>query len=157
MKRDGNRDVSGMVAAAGFILVGLMVLWDSTTMVDSDSFVFPVTVALVMMGLCLFFIVWNLMKAPGGGKAAGEVDEGSTPRRVGLVIAMLGSAFIMPYTGFVIAGLLAFAVIMVIAMFEKWTRGNLIVYPLVCVAVVAGFYFLFAKALLVPLPEAPFL
>lgn len=153
--RDGNRDTSGMVIAAIFILVGLVVIWDSTNMVDSDSFVFPVTVALCMMAFSLFFIVWNLMKAPGGEKQAPE--PGSTPRRIGLVVAMLGSAFMMPYTGFVIAGLVAFAAIMVLAMFEKWTRGKLLAYPLVCVAVVAGFYFLFAKALLVPLPEAPFL
>lgn len=153
--RDGNRDTSGMVVAAIFVLVGLVVLWDSTTMVDSDSYVFPVTVALCMMSFSLFFIVWNFLKAPGGEKNVPQ--PGSTPRRVGLVAAMLGSAFMMPYTGFVIAGLVAFAVIMVMAMFEKWTSGKLIAYPLVCIAVVAGFYFLFAKALLVPLPEAPFL
>ena len=153
--RDGNRDIGGMVVAAIFILVGLLVIWDSTTMVDSDSFVFPVTVAICMMGLSLFFIVWNLLKAPASEKSAPE--PGSTPRRIGLVAAMLGSAFMMPYTGFVIAGFFAFAAIMMTAMFEKWTRAKLLAYPLVCVAVVAGFYFLFAKALLVPLPEAPFL
>ncbi len=153
--RDGNRDVSGMVVSALFVLIGLVAIWDTTTMVDSDSYVFPRTVAIFMIGFSLFYIVWNFMKAPSDEKL--RPQPGSTPRRAGLVAAMLASAFMMPYTGFVIAGFVAFAAIMMVAMFEKWTRGRLVAYPLVCVAVVAGFYFLFAKALLVPLPEAPFL
>ncbi|MBT3360541.1 MAG: tripartite tricarboxylate transporter TctB family protein [Rhodospirillales bacterium] len=155
MGNDGNRDLGGMVVAAIFVLVGAIAIWDTTSMVDSDSYVFPRTVAIFLIGFSLFYIVWNFIKAPEGGKTAAQ--RGSTFRRIGLVVSMLGSAFMMPYTGFVIAGIFAFATIMVFAMYEQWTRQRLILYPIICLAVVSGFYLLFAKALLVPLPEAPFL
>jgi hypothetical protein len=76
----------------------------------------------------------------------------STPRRVALVAAMLISTALMPYLGFLISGVAAFAAIMLIAMYDPWTRYRKIVYPLVCVGVVVGFYTMFAKVLLVPLP-----
>ena len=154
MTGNGQRDTGGMVIAALFILVGVAAIWDTTSMVDADSYVYPRAVAIIMIALALLFIAINLMRPPAGEKAAPH--PGSTPRRIGLVLAMLGSAALMPYTGFFIAGLGAFAVIMLIAMYDPWTRFRAIVYPLVCLAVVTGFYVLFKKALLVPLPEAPF-
>ena len=152
---DGKRDLGGMIVAALLIVVGMAAIWDTTRMVDADSYVFPRTVAVFMIGFCIFYICWNFLKAPAGEGA--RPQPGSTPRRVGLVAAMFGGTFIMPYTGFVIAGLLVFLAIMVTAMYERWTRARLVVYPVICVIVVGGFYLLFAKALLVPLPEAPFL
>lgn len=152
---DGKRDLGGMVVAAIFILIGIIAIWDTTRMVDSDSYVFPRTVSLFMIGFSAFYILWNFAKPPAG--EAAKHAPGSTVRRVGLVVSMLGCAFIMPYTGFMIAGLLVFAAIMMVAMYERWTGRRLIIYPVVCIIVVSGFYLLFAKALLVPLPEAPFL
>jgi hypothetical protein len=154
MPGNGRRDTGGMVVAALFILVGVIAIWDTTSMVDTDSYVYPRAVSIIMIALALFFIVWNLMRPPAGEKEAPQ--PGSTVRRIALVLAMLGFAALMPYTGFFIAGLGAFAVIMLIAMYDPWTRFHLIVYPLVCVAVVTGFFVLFKKALLVPLPEVPF-
>ncbi len=154
MPASRRRDTGGMVVAALFILVGAVAIWDTTSMVDADSFVFPRAVATIMMALALFFIVWNLMR-PAAGEATGA-NPGSTPRRVGLVAVMLASAAAMPYTGFFIAGMGAFFAIMAIAMYDPWTRFRLIVYPIIGAAVVTGFYVLFKKALLVPLPEVPF-
>ena len=153
-RRDEIRDLGGLVCAALFILGGCLALWDTTQMVDADSYVFPRAVAIAMIVFSIAFIVWNFVHPATEGLEAGP---GSTPRRIGLVLTMLGCAVIMPYTGFVIAGAAAFFILMVIAMYEKWTHGRLVVYPLVCLAVVFGFYALFAKALLVPLPETPFL
>ena len=65
---------------------------------------------------------------------------------------MLASTALMPWLGFLISGLAAFISIMFIAMYDPWTRLRVFVYPLVCGAVVLGFYFLFAELLLVPLP-----
>jgi putative tricarboxylic transport membrane protein len=143
-----------MVVSALFILVGVIAIWDTTSMVDADSFVYPRAVAIIMIVLAIVFIVLNLLRPAAGETIA--ANPGSTPRRIGLVIVMLGCAAAMPFTGFFIAGLGAFFAIMLIAMYEPWTRFSLIVYPIVCVAVVTGFYALFKKALLVPLPEAPF-
>ena len=58
----------------------------------------------------------------------------------------------MPYVGFAVSGLVAFVAIMWFAMYDRWTRFRLIVYPLVGVGIVIGFYTIFAKVLLVPLP-----
>jgi hypothetical protein len=65
---------------------------------------------------------------------------------------LIGTA-LMPYVGFVWSGLVVFATIMWLAMYDRWTRFRLIVYPLVGAGIVIGFYTLFAKVLLVPLPS----
>ena len=58
----------------------------------------------------------------------------------------------MPWLGFLVSGFAAFLSIMFIAMYDPWSRFRKLVYPLVCLAIIVGFYFLFAKLLLVPLP-----
>ena len=144
------RDVPGMLMAVVFILVAAVALWDTTNMADADSYVFPSAVAIAMIVFSIALIVWNLVFPSGGN---GETVPGaSTPRRVALVAAMLISTALMPYLGFLMSGVAAFAAIMLIAMYDPWTRYRKIVYPLVCVGVVLGFYTIFAKVLLVPLP-----
>ncbi len=144
------RDVSGMLMAVAFILIAAFALWDTTNMADPDSYVFPSAVAIAMIVFSIALIVWNLIYPSGSN---GETMPGaSTPRRVALVAAMLISTALMPYLGFLISGLAAFASIMLVAMYDPWTRYRKIVYPLVCVGVVVGFYTMFAKVLLVPLP-----
>ena len=146
-----RRDIGGMVTAAMFILIAVIALWDTTTMVDADSYVFPRAVAIAMIVFCLLLIAWGLAR-PASGNVDASVSGGSTLRRVGLVAAMLASTALMPWVGFLLSGLAAFTSIMFIAMYDPWTRLRMVVYPLVCAAVVVGFYFLFAKLLLVPLP-----
>ena len=144
------RDTPGMLMAVVFILVAAAAPWDTTNMADSDSYVFPSAVAIAMILFSIALIIWNLIYPSGGN---GETMAGaSTPRRVALVAAMLISTALMPYLGFLISGVAAFAAIMLVAMYDPWTRYRKIVYPLVCVGVVLGFYTMFAKVLLVPLP-----
>ena len=146
-----QRDVGGMVTAAVFILIAVVALWDTTNMVDADSYVFPRTVAIAMIVFSILLIIWNLLRpAAGNGEAA--VAGPSTIRRVSLVVAMFLSTALMPWLGFLLSGFAAFLSIMFIAMYDPWTRFRALVYPLVCLAFVVGFYFLFAKLLLVPLP-----
>ena len=145
-----GRDIGGMVIAVVFILLAALSLWDTTRMLDSDSYVFPRAIATAMIAFSIGFIVWNLMRpSPDDGTSA---EGASTPRRVGLVVAMLVGTALMPYVGFVLSGLVVFAAIMWLAMYDRWTRFRLIVYPLVGAAIVIGFYAMFAKVLLVPLP-----
>ena len=150
MARQGTRDVPGMMVAVVFILVAAVALWDTTNMADADSYVFPAAVAIAMIVFSIALIVWNLVFPAGGNGEA--VPGASTPRRVALVLAMLISTALMPFVGFLASGIAAFAAIMFIAMYDPWTRFRVIVYPLVCVGVVLGFYTIFAKVLLVPLP-----
>jgi hypothetical protein len=146
----GQRHVTGMLMAVVFILVAAAALWDTTNMADSDSYVFPSAVAIAMIVFSIALIVWNLVYP--AGRDVHAVPGASTPRRVALVAAMLISTAMMPFLGFLISGVVAFAAIMLIAMYDPWTRFRTIVYPLVCLGVVVGFYTMFAKVLLVPLP-----
>jgi hypothetical protein len=147
-------DTPGIILAAIFILIAGIFLIESRNLVDSDSYVFPVAICTAMIAFSIIFIVWNLLK-PHPDKEATLVP-GSTPRRIGLVALMLLSALIMPYVGFLPAGIGVFAALMVLAMFEPWTWKRVMIYVVVCVAVVTGFYVIFDIIFLVPLPEIPF-
>ena len=151
--RTASRDVAGMVLAAVFILLGAVLWWDTTTMSDPDSYVFPRATIVAMVVFCLILIVSNLMRIGGFGGASGDAAAGgSTPRRIGLVAAMLAGTLMMPVFGFVVSGLAVFGVLTLVAMYDPWTRFRLIVYPLAGTAIVVGFYLLFSELLLVPLP-----
>ncbi len=146
-----SRDLAGTLAAVVFILLACLALWDTTTMTDSDSYVFPRAIAAAMIVFCILLIAFNLVKGTEV-RASGEGTAASTPRRVGLVAAMLGASLVMPWSGFLLSGIVAFGAIMLFAMYDPWTGRRRIVFPLAGLAVVFGFYTLFSKALLVPLP-----
>ena len=58
----GGRDTGGMVVAVVFILLAALSLWDTTTMADADSYVFPRAIAIAMIVLSIMLIVWNLVR-----------------------------------------------------------------------------------------------
>jgi hypothetical protein len=148
-----TRDFGSVIIAALILLFGVVVIWDTTTYSDFDSAVFPRIVSSGMIALCLLYIVLWLIGLAGARAGDGETEEGSWPRRVGLVILMLGGTLAMPWAGFILSSLVTFAALTLIAMYEPWTTTRIIVYPLVGIAVVLGFYVLFGELLRVPLPE----
>lgn len=154
MSAKSKRDTPGLILASIFILLGGAFINDARSMTDSDSYVFPVAICAVMIVLSVVFIIWNLLK-PHPDPEASAVP-GSTPRRVGLVATMLAGAFVMPYVGFLPAGIAVFAILMALSMFERWTWTRVLTYSLLCAAIVTGFYVLFDVVFLVPLPEIPF-
>lgn len=141
----------GAVVSALLIGAGVLALWDTASYVDLDSAVFPRTVAGAMILACLATIFrWFL----GRATPVPEQPKGSARRRALLVAIMLAGSLAMPYVGFLPAAAVAFAALLLIAMYDPWTRYRMIVYPLVGIAVVFGFYYLFSELLLVPLPTA---
>ncbi len=154
MQNDQNttqgRDTAGMVMACLFILLAAASLWDTTSMMDSDSYVFPRAIAIAMIVFCLILIVWNLLKPVAEKKEA--ISDASVIRRMLLVGVMLISCIFMPWLGFFVSGFATFFLLMVVSMYDEWTSKRKLVYPLIAVSVVAGFYTLFSKFLLVPLP-----
>lgn len=137
-------------AVAGLAVLAAGAAWrDTMTMVDADSYIFPRAVisAMVFFSVCL--IIHSFTRA----KAAAAEAGGSTVRRVLLTGVMLAGAAMMPYAGFMVSGLFVFAVLMCVSMHEPWTRRRMTVYPAAGIAIVTGFYFLFADILLVPLPD----
>lgn len=149
MRASFANDIGGVVAAALLALFGALVIRETGTYADFDSAVFPRTVAIVMVALSIGYIVLWLA---GFVRPTPPSEPGSWPRRIGLVAAMLAAAFAMPWTGFIASSLALFAALAVLAMYERWTTARLIIYPLIGVAIVVGFYVLFGQLLRVPLP-----
>jgi putative tricarboxylic transport membrane protein len=137
-----------------FILIAVVSLWDTTNMLDADSYVFPRAVAIAMIVLCLVLIIWHLVK-PRLEPDQARVQT-STIRRVALVAAMLAGCLAMPWLGFLIPGITTFFLLMFIAMYDEWSMKRKILYPLVAVVIVVGFYTLFGNLLQVPLPVGSF-
>lgn len=145
-----RHDLPSIGMAVLFIVVGLFVLYDTTTYQDLDSAVFPRTVAILMIVFSIVLIVWNLLK-PRAAEAA-EGEGGSIVRRVVLVVVMIAASAAMPYLGLLLSALISFGALMAVAMFEPWTRTRLIVYPISAVILVVGFHWLFGEVFQVPLP-----
>ena len=157
MTKDTFRDLSTPLMAALFAGVGAIVIWDTMSYTDADSYVFPRTVAFVMIGLSVVLVIQWLLGWDGNSEAEARVAPSpamqSIPRRIALVAAMIGAALLMPFLGFLITGLLAFAIILLAAMYDPWNPYRAIVYPISGAIIVAGFYVLFSQVLKVPLPE----
>ncbi len=145
-----QRDSATIGMSCLFILVAAVSLWDTTNMLDSDSYVFPRAIAIAMIIFSLMLITYNLAKPRL--EVQETVTETSTVRRVALVVVMLGSCLAMPWLGFLIPGILTFILLMFIAMYDQWSMQRKILYPLIAVAIVLGFYTLFGNLLQVPLP-----
>lgn len=146
-----TRDVGGLVMSSLFILIALVALWDTTHMMDSDSYVFPRAIAIAMIVLNLLLIGRNLLNLTDDKKVVPKAGA-STTRRIALIAGMLISCGTMPYLGFMISGIITFVFLMVVSMYDEWSAKTKVIYPGVALALVVGFYMLFSKVLLVPLP-----
>lgn len=144
-----RKNIGEVVVSAVLIGVGCLVLWDTTTYADADSAVFPRTFSFVLIGACIAYIVVWLM---GRGEERPVPESGSAIRRILLVTVMLGGALAMPWIGFLAAAVPVFGALLLVAMYDPWTPYRAIVYPLVGLALVFGFFFVFQELLLVPLP-----
>ncbi len=145
-----GKDVGGLIMSSLFIVIALVALWDTTHMLDSDSYVFPRVIAIAMIILNIILIGRNLLHLTDENE---EPKAGaSTFRRVALIVGMLVSCIMMPFLGFMVSGVLTFLFLMLVSMFDQWTAKTRIIYPLVAIVLVIGFYMLFSKLLLVPLP-----
>ena len=151
MPIEARRDTGGAGVAAFLIGLGCLVIWDTMSYVDADSAVFPRTFAGIMILASLAYLLMWLL---GRGEQRPEPEGGSTRRRVLLVLIMLAGALAMPWIGFVPASLPVFGALILVAMYDPWTPFRIVVYPLIGIAIVFGFYFLFSEALQVPLPTA---
>ena len=149
-----QRDTASIGMACLFIFIAAVSLWDTTTMLDADSYVFPRAVAITMIIISITLIVWHLVKPRRKRTEAGAAA--STVRRVALVVSMLAGCLAMPWLGFLIPGIMTFFLLMFIAMYDEWSMKRKILYPIVAVAIVVGFYTLFGNLLQVPLPVGSF-
>jgi len=150
MSADNEKDYGGAIMAVLLIAFGVFAVHDTTRYADPDSAVFPRAVA---MGLIAIAATYLLMWLLGRAVPAEYRERGSWLRRIAFITVMLATALAMPWVGFVPAALASFALLMIIAMYDAWTPKRAAIYGLTGLAVVLGFYVLFAKLLQVPLPK----
>lgn len=143
-----KRDIGSLVISLVFVLIGLVVLYDTTGYSDRDSKIFPraAAIALILASVASC-IGWMLRPAPVAG-----FGDGNWWRRLLLVGSMLVAALLMPRIGFLPAGILVFAGGLVAGMENRWTPRALVLYGTCSVVIVTAFYALFKYALYVPLP-----
>lgn len=146
-----NKDVGGMVMPILFIAISLVALWDTTTMLDPDSYIFPRAIAIAMIVLSLLLMGRQLLHLTDEKEEVPKAGA-STGRRVALIAGMLISCVMMPFLGFMISGVITFTFLMLVSMYDEWSAKRKVIYPLVAISLVVGFYLLFSKLLLVPLP-----
>jgi putative tricarboxylic transport membrane protein len=155
MRTDAQRDHGTLLFAIIFSLLGLWVLWQTAGMSDLGS-VFPRTVAIVMI-LCSLGLIARALLAGKTAAEAGRGQEESMARRAVLVVAMLAWILLLPILGLIVASLLGFLALTVVANYEPWTPRLAGIYVLSALVVVGAFYAVFALGLNVPLPRGSLL
>lgn len=131
-----------------FIAVSWLCIWEARDM-SQLSAIFPVTIAVVTLIAGVLRLGQLVMHGVHSNVGRGR---GSTSRRVLLVLTMTAWALIMPWAGFLLAGLASFVTLMLIAQHEPWAPRQLLGHLIAGAVLVAGFYGLFALLLNVPLP-----
>lgn len=148
MNAPAKRDAGSLVVALVFVLIGVVVLYDTTGYADMDSKIFPRAAAIVLILTAgTACILWLLRPTPVQG-----FGDGRWWRRIVLVGAMLAAALLMPWIGFLAAGMLVFAGGLMAGMEDRWSLRSLSLYGLCSVVIVVAVHALFKYALYVPLP-----
>lgn len=139
------------VSTLALLAFGVWALIDTTRYSDVDSVVFPRTVGIALVTLCLVALArtWWRPSPPAPGDA---VAADATWRRVLLVGSMLVAVALMSTLGFLPAALLAFAASLLAATHGRWRIATLLRHALAGLAIVLGFFALFSVGLKVPLP-----
>lgn len=146
--RTGSKDVGTLIIASLFIGMGLVTLHDVTTYSDTDSVVFPRTVAYALIACSALVMIYSWLKPnPENG-----FGGGSWWRRLLLVLSMILCCLFMPLAGFLPATAIAFAGGLIAARHEGWDITSAAVFALSGIFIMGAFYTLFRFPLGVPLP-----
>ena len=129
-------------------------LYETTTMVDADSYVFPRMVTITLIVLAGIQIVTEARSRKDTAPTRVAPNHSSSFRRVGFVMALLTTVVLIPVFGFLIASLLAYITIMMLtrhtAQAHEPTR---MYYVIIGLVIVVALYWLFAFAFQVPFPR----
>lgn len=143
---------TGSLAITVFFLVaGIVTLYDTTSYSDSDSQVFPQTVAIALILFTSILLVTQFLR-PGSIASVEGFGQGVWWRRILLVATMILACLVMPYLGFLPAGAIAFAGGLIAAMHDRWSLKTVLLYWGSGAVIMVAFFTLFKFALKVPLP-----
>ena len=141
-------DYPAIAASAAFAVGGALALWYSRDFSPLGS-VFPRTMAVVMILLSAVYVVVALARP----KAPKAVEAGSPARRIALAVTLLAWALLLERVGFLVTSACAFAVILVIANYDRWTPLRAIAYVAASALLLGGLYAVFRFVLQVPFPQ----
>ena len=142
-----KRDRDGLIASAGFILLGIFALWGTRDMSALGS-VFPRTIGSAMIAFSVVGIVRRWLKP----RFEERPPTGSAVRRLLLVAIMLAWALLLGHVGVFVTSVAAALLLLIVANHDRWTSARAVGYVLSTLAVVSGLYSVFAFGLKVPLP-----
>ena len=142
-----RRDIRGIVGCVVLIVAGALALTYSREF-SALGAVFPRTVAAAMILLSVVYIAVAVMR-PAAPRAQ---QEGSVWRRLALVAVMVAWAVLLETVGFLTTSIVAYAALLVIANYDRWTPRTAVAYVGVGAAVLGGLYAIFRFGLQVPLP-----
>ncbi len=148
-------DLPGTIAGAAFACLALVLIIESRSMTAMGS-VFPTTISAAMLALSAALIARNLLpafaKKPDSPPAAASMQRESRARRIAFMIAMAAWVGLIPFLGFYLSSLAAFAAILAIASHERSGPKTWALLGGIGLAIVTGFSLLMSKVLLIPLP-----
>ncbi|MER0240204.1 tripartite tricarboxylate transporter TctB family protein [Fulvimarina sp. MAC8] len=151
-------DPRGTLVAAGFVALGIVLIYTSQSMTAMGS-VFPITISAAMAILGLVLIARNVFLGVRGitpeSNALGEggVEGGSILRRVLFISAMVAWIALLPVLGFFVTSVIAYFAIMLVAIHERPSFKEIVLLPVLGFAVLLGFYLLMSRVLLIPMPR----
>ena len=128
-------------------------LYETTTMVDADSYIFPRMVTITLIVLACIQIVTEVMSRKDTTPTR-VTNHSSSLRRVGFVMTLLTTVALIPVLGFLVASLLAYITIMMLTQHNPQEHEpTRIHYMIIGCTIVAALYWLFASAFQVPFPR----
>ena len=128
-------------------------LYETTTMVDADSYIFPRMVTITLIVLACIQIVTEVMSRKDTTPTR-VTNHSSSLRRVGFVMTLLTTVALIPVLGFLVASLLAYITIMMLTKHNPQEHEpTRIHYVIIGSTIVVALYWLFASAFQVPFPR----
>ena len=147
-----KRDMPGTVIALLLIVICAWALGQTPAMTPMGS-VFPTTIASVLLVFAILFVGINILRKSGPKTSDPASNTESTPRRIGLVVAMGIWIAAIPLIGFLAAGLLAFFALIAISNYDGLPARSIILHLLSGGIIVSAMYFLMAEILLIRMPQ----
>lgn len=148
MSEPVRRDYRSIAGSVVFILVGATALYHSREFSPLGA-VFPRTIAVAMIVLSAVYIAVSMLRP----KAPAAHRPGSAWRRIALVAVMVLWSVFLERIGFLTTSVTAFAALLVIANYDRWTPRMAVTYAGVAAVVLGGLYAVFRFGLQVPLPQ----
>lgn len=140
-------DVPGAIGSAIMVLIGAAAIWAARDYSDLGA-VFPRTVGALLVILGTVYILLTVL----GRTRRGAAVDGSSVRRALVAGVMLAWGFALGPLGFLPAGAVAMAALLLIAQHDRWTLRTALVYGLSTAILIGLLYALFKHVLQVPLP-----